>query len=195
MMSGKDTLLVRAVHNGSLEQVQALLDTGADANTVSPDGTSVLMQAAQVGYTEIVRVLLAHHANVNYVRSHYGLTALMVAAAANQGDVLRLLIAAGADVNQSNEDGSTALMIAAFKGYQAIVQQLLAAGAEVNIRDQDGDTALKVAIAHSQSTIVAQLLEAGADLSQVTSSEPLIIFANELPRRKRTGYQNQKRAS
>jgi ankyrin repeat protein len=55
MDSSHGISLIRAVKSGDMGQVIALLDRGASSNTSDRDGTTALMFAAQLGYTEIVR--------------------------------------------------------------------------------------------------------------------------------------------
>jgi uncharacterized protein len=57
------TPLLHAVHKEQPESVTALLDAGANANGTDASGTTPLMMAAGYGYTEIVKILLAHGAN------------------------------------------------------------------------------------------------------------------------------------
>jgi uncharacterized protein len=155
----QDIPLIRATTRGDLKQVQALLTHGTLADTCDRTGTTPLMFAANLGYTEIARSLLDAGANINLPRKRYKLTALMLAASANQVDIVQLLVTRGADVNAINEDGSTALMAAALKGYIDVVKVLLAANADVNIADKDDDTALKVAVKQGHSKIVKILLQ------------------------------------
>lgn len=115
MAKDNDTLLLMAVKSGDIKQVRALLAAGAKPDVSDRQGTTALMYAANLGYTEIVRSLVEAGANINLPRKRYGLTALMLAASANHFDIVRLLISKGADVNAKNEDGSTALMAAALK--------------------------------------------------------------------------------
>jgi ankyrin repeat protein len=148
MTENKENLLLKAAKNGDIKRLYEILATGAKVDVCDRTGTTALMLAANLGYTEIVRSLIDFGANINLTRKTYGLTALMLAASANQIDIVKLLISKNVDVNAINEDGSTALMAAAAKGHLDVVQILLAAGADANITDQDDDTALKLAIKH-----------------------------------------------
>ncbi|MDP5015848.1 MAG: ankyrin repeat domain-containing protein, partial [Dolichospermum sp.] len=87
MIEHKDTSLLKAVKSGDIIEVSRLLVDGANVDISDGNGTTALMFAANLGYTEIVRSLLNAGANINLTRKTYGLTALMLAANANQIDV------------------------------------------------------------------------------------------------------------
>ena len=72
-----------------------------------------LMAAAQMGHTEIVRIMLerAPKTLVDYVNAH-GHTALMTAAQNLNADIVRLLVDSGADVNLAGERRATPLQLA-----------------------------------------------------------------------------------
>jgi ankyrin repeat protein len=77
------------------EAVQTLLEQGANPNVLSHDLRTPLQQAALLGRTEQVRLLLAHGANVN-ARVDRGHTALFWARKKNHADIVALLLQAGA---------------------------------------------------------------------------------------------------
>jgi hypothetical protein len=72
------TPLLHAVHKSQPGAIAALLDAGANPNEANPHGTTPLMLAAGYGYTDMVKILLAHKANPRLAASD-GITALDLA--------------------------------------------------------------------------------------------------------------------
>jgi len=155
-------------------------------------GETPLTVAAQKGYLEIVKELIAANADVNKAQDN-GLTPLIFAtlnghleivkaliaakADVNNGDPLRnavnkghleivkALIAAKADVNSADDEGYTPLIVAAQKGYLEIVKELIAAGADVNKGNAGNKyTPLSMAFSNRHREIVKVLIAAGANV-------------------------------
>lgn len=68
-----------------------------------------MMEAASAGHVDIVRLLIAHQADVNAV-SGSGNTPLMYACAGGHEECVRALLESGANVEDHNENGHTPLM-------------------------------------------------------------------------------------
>ncbi|MBD0390057.1 MAG: ankyrin repeat domain-containing protein, partial [Nostoc sp. C3-bin3] len=58
MTENNDTLLLKAAKSGDIKHLCALLAAGASVDACDRQGTTALMFAANLGYTEIVRSLL-----------------------------------------------------------------------------------------------------------------------------------------
>lgn len=99
--------LLRAQKHGLEDHVLYLLKKGALADTSETRGRTLLIDAANARQPGIVRLLLAHGANVDAVGPD-GATALMCAA--GQGDLrsATLLMKAGADLLRKDKSGRTA---------------------------------------------------------------------------------------
>ncbi len=187
----EETPLYWAAESGKADMVALLLEFGAHVDTDTYDWPffNSLQKSAQLGHTEVVRLLLAAGANV-HLEEEEEMTALHVC----HEKVLPLLLAAGADVNYAGEEGWTPLHCAALRGHAGIVRALLKAGASParKLAAQQGrswrtdgldvpsavadpheldielsvaceSTALHLAAEHAPAEVVRQLLEYGAD--------------------------------
>jgi ankyrin repeat protein len=166
--------------------VARIVAKGSNWNYVPGDRyttcSSVLHQAAWLGYTGIVSSLLAHGANVDQ-RDSNGETALHQAARLGRDDVVATLlplvaVAASSELNSSCTDfgvdhpalnGETPLHQAAHRSHDVIVETLLAFGSDVNRPDGSGETALHKAAkaGYAASSTVQVLLTHGADVHLV----------------------------
>lgn len=122
LLAGETPLMVgaRAGNTGVVEQ---LLNKGANPNAHGARGQTALMWAVAQKHPDVVKVLLAHHADIqlrsdvwtdvmavpphgylgyNKAIPHGGKTALMFAARAGDPDSAKLLVAAGAHVNDTD---------------------------------------------------------------------------------------------
>lgn len=124
---------------------------------VSPE----LMQAAEKGNTEAVKVLIEEKVDVNATDKN-GMTALMWAAAKGHLATAELLITKGADINVSDNDGSTPLRYAAANDRTEIAKILIEKGVDMNAKDNKGVTPLKRAVEKGHSAMVELLRSYGA---------------------------------
>lgn len=91
---------------------QALIDADADVNTISQkNGRTALMNAAENGNVEIVKLLIAASTDI-HARDRDFKTALIYAADRENHEAAKILIEAGADINHKNINGKFALMLA-----------------------------------------------------------------------------------
>jgi hypothetical protein len=126
---GKTALALAAIRNETA-MVRVLLHTHAHVNA-RPSGTAMTAfeHAASGSNPEIVRLMLAHGANVN--RDGKGAyTPLMYAAAGGNSAAVRLLLSAGADMNARDGRGRSVLRIAHEAAQRKCAGILERAGAE-----------------------------------------------------------------
>ena len=157
--------LVERVGYGDVEGTQLLLENGANPN---PDGNASskipLVVAAHEGFNEIVKLLLAHGANLNY-NEHMGCPALIWASSSNHLETVQTLLAHGADIH-SREAGDKTLVHSAIENDQAeMVNLLLQHGCDINAQDEDGCTALMYSVIYQSLSTLRLLLDRGADAS------------------------------
>ena len=153
------------------------------SNAHGARGQTALMWAVSQKHPEVVKVLLAHHADLklasdvwtdvmavpphgylpyNKAIPHGGETALMFAARVGDLASAKLLVAAGANVNDADAWGVSATTLAAHSGFRDLVEFLLDKGADPNAAP-NGFTALHEAIMRRDEKMVAALLDHGAD--------------------------------
>ena len=84
---------------------------------------SPLLAAADKGYNDVVKLLLAYKADVNITAAN-GTTALHFAVAKGYMDVVESLVAAHADVNIKDDNGYRPLRAARENGYKYIAEFL-----------------------------------------------------------------------
>ena len=126
---------------------------------------SKLLEAAENGKTEQVKLLVAAGADVNKADNDWDRTPLYRAASEGHTECVKLLIAAGADVNKADKFGSTPLYRAAYYGHTECVKLLIAAGADVNKASHYGETPLYRAAYNGHTECVKLLIVAGADVN------------------------------
>ncbi len=158
------TALHAAVYSGSAECVRFLLGTGGNVNEYDDSGRCALHIAADLGNTEILRVLLSDdRLKVNAKRRSDRLSALHFASENGYPDCMKMLLEHGADVNAVCARGRTSLHLTCKLSYADCVQLLLDHGANVDLQDNEGRTALHRAINKCpwSMDIVSMLVEQG----------------------------------
>ena len=155
MASGVPNEIVRATENGETATVQRWLANGGDPNQdLQPDNPlysawpnfRLLLLAAARGETGIVRLLLEHGADVNYVFKYPepvaesdgdendvgdNFTALDVISTTSDNDILvRLLL----------DNGANSRIVAPALSWPYHLRMLLAAGADISARSCHGET-------------------------------------------------------
>lgn len=89
------------------------------------------MEAAAVGYTDVVRLLLKHGACVAQ-KSHSGNTALHYATTSGHLDCVSLLLQYNSPMEVQNDTGHTPLMEATSNGHIDVARCLIEHGCDIN---------------------------------------------------------------
>ena len=182
-----ETLLMTCAGTGAVDAVATLFDRGAtNVNAKEASyGQTALMRAAAQDNPEVVRLLLAHGADIHARSTTYllpvslgnpldnvgggavmapqrGYTPLLFTARHGRVENVRLLLDAGADVNDTAPTGESALVVASFSGHGQVAALLLDRGADPN--DQGaGYTPLHTAVVRGDLELVEALCARGAD--------------------------------
>jgi hypothetical protein len=118
-----------AASNNTLDMIDYLVGLKADVNTLSADGSTPLMAAANDGHPQAIERLLDNGANID-LKDKEGQTALMVACVAGRLDCVRTLVDRKADIDMTDPRGETALTLAGDGGEVDIVELLKNKGAQ-----------------------------------------------------------------
>jgi uncharacterized protein len=150
--------ILEAVLLNDVDLARHRLDEGADPDTGEHRyyGT-ILMNAAELGYREMVNLLVDRGANME-ATDDLGQTALMVAADAGRLEIVTQLIDRGAKIDTVDWCGGSALAHAAIQGRLAVVALLLSRGAKRSV---------PVAVALDDVGLVKDELRNGADADNV----------------------------
>uniref|UniRef100_UPI003590217E 26S proteasome non-ATPase regulatory subunit 10-like isoform X2 n=1 Tax=Myxine glutinosa TaxID=7769 RepID=UPI003590217E len=137
--------------------VMFLLQNGCDPNLPDDEGWSALHIASSAGRTDIVRALIAHHANINATTKR-AQTPMLYAASRNRQE-------RGADANLADCLGATPLHRAASCGHLKVLRILVEHGANVQKADAQGNSPLHLACEEERTAEAQLLVRHCADLS------------------------------
>ena len=157
--------LFKAISDTDVEKVRALVSEDLDLNRSNRQhGMSLLTEGVERGNPQIVEMLLAFGADVNF-RSSSGRSPLMSLTETATPEVVRNLLAAGARPNARTDNGATPLMLAAAASPVRVIKELIDAGAKVNARDSSGETCLFYAARGNKPEVISLLLASGVDVN------------------------------
>ncbi|HTP39047.1 MAG TPA: ankyrin repeat domain-containing protein [Steroidobacteraceae bacterium] len=173
--------LLVATRDGDIERALALVEAGADPNTSPASGDRdqrpVLMLAALLPDTRLLRALIAKGADVN--RASGGLTALLAATRDSwhgRAEAVMTLLANGANALATDGEGNTPLHGAVLSGEPIVAAMLLDAGATINALNKSRLSPLTVACRAANWPVAKFLLERGAKPTPA-DGEPALVAA------------------
>ncbi|MEO7050943.1 MAG: ankyrin repeat domain-containing protein [Rhodanobacter sp.] len=173
--------LLAATRDGDIERALALLEVGADPDT-APEATDrdqrpVLMLAAMLPDTRLLRALIARGANVN--RASGGITPLLAATRDSwhgRAEAVLTLLANGASPLATDADGNTPLHGAVLSADPGVAAMLLDAAAPLDALNQAGLSPLATACRAANWPLAKYLLEHGAKPAPA-GGEPALVAA------------------
>ena len=138
--------LLLAARSGDKKKVAELLKAGVNPDTASRNSYGALGYAGIGGHLEIMKLLIAHKADVNR-RARFMKTPLNVTAGSSHIASAKLLLANGAEVGLANGNGAFVTHESAFWGQPEMLEFLLTeAKVDPNLRSKNGQTALHYAM-------------------------------------------------
>eukprot|EP00042_Codosiga_hollandica_P045121 m.454122 g.454122 ORF g.454122 m.454122 type:complete len:732 (-) comp56945_c0_seq3:125-2320(-) len=165
----RETPLVVAVRDLSVECARMLLSAGANPNTPDQYGYLPIHTASQFISSDMLQLLLQSDLSVVNTPIKGDKTPLMVAASCRRPANVRALLTAGATTSLCDKYGCTALHCAARYGSHESIQAILEfSTSELNVQDLDGMTPLMLAtnkiysVATDLLRCLQLLLDAGA---------------------------------
>ncbi|XP_070765650.1 CARD- and ANK-domain containing inflammasome adapter protein [Enoplosus armatus] len=150
---------VKQNHDGV---VTILIDSGANVNLLDKQGYTPLLLSAELGHTEVFRVLVAKQAKLDATLSDLS-SALHLAVRSGSEPIVQTLLEKGLDPNITGPKAQTPLHLAAQCNRPELVDLLLRAGAQVDAVAQDRLTPLHLASQQGHADPVIRLLQGKAD--------------------------------
>jgi len=145
------TLLHSAASDGRMDIASFLIEHGADVNKMNYRGLTPLYTAAQMGWENIVDLLLKNHA-----KDIFGHSAFFVAALNGHTNVIDIFIQHGICTNEQ-KDETTPIVAASQNGHLEMVVKLFSCGAR-NTADDRNITPLFTAADNGHFEVVKYLL-------------------------------------
>ncbi|HEY0198377.1 MAG TPA: ankyrin repeat domain-containing protein [Rhodanobacter sp.] len=173
--------LLAATRDGDIDRALALVEAGADPDT-APDADDrdqrpVLMLAALLPDTRLLRALIAKGADVN--RASGGITPLLAATRDSwhgRAEAVLTLLANGADPLIADGEGNTAMHGAVLSGDAGVAAMLLDSAAPINALNKAGISPLSAACRAANWPLAKFLLEHGAK-PVLAGAEPALVAA------------------
>lgn len=157
------TALYHSVISLDLPCFQSLLEAQpALATQCDNEGAAPIHIAAQVGFADIIPVLVAHGADPS-AKNESLASPLHKAASSGEVASIKILCKLGADINACDDHNNTPLHIAARRGHVTCVLYLVKNGAVIDPQNNRGRTPLRLAAMKSQQDCVLTLMNLGAD--------------------------------
>ncbi|OKL59121.1 hypothetical protein UA08_05963 [Talaromyces atroroseus] len=148
----------------NVDMMSVLLDSGANEimSLKDDNGQTPLHCAAKKGFTDGIRLLVAHDAPIDTL-DNYGLSPYLWAVIAGQFSATQLLLSHGVDINSISADGKSALEWAASLGHSSIIRLLIDYGEGIMSTTQKTQLSLEKAAACGDLYALRMLLDCGAD--------------------------------
>jgi ankyrin repeat protein len=149
---------------GQTEVAELLLEAGANANAAIRTGSTAVREAAIIGSTGVLALLIAKGANLELCPPATRDTALICAASKGHYEAVRLLVEGGANINAQQNGGWAALHYALHNKDEGMFRLLLQHSADTNIATTTGRRPLHFAALRGLTAQAEDLLGRGAHM-------------------------------
>ena len=167
--------LFKLIRNHNVTSIQELLTLKVNVHIRDSEGSTPLHLAAELGYLDIVKLLVQNGANIG-AKKYLSETPLQTAVINDRYEISEYLLENGAEVN-TDDILYGPLMIAVINCQVDLVKLLLFHGAAVNVHYQfeyENQTPLQTAIKNQNLKIIKALLKNGADPNYSFNSEETV---------------------
>lgn len=140
-----------SIKYGNTSTAQTLIDLHSNIdNRHQGGGFSLLHLACELGYLDIIKILVKQGVDINSKMKYDECSPLMIACKKGDLEMTKLLVELGADVNQRDIQGRSPLHIACENDYPEIVKLLIEHKASTDIKDRSGKEAIEYASKNSK---------------------------------------------
>lgn len=157
------TPLWLAACRGYLTISKSLLEAGADPNIQTNQGVTPLKEAAQIGASELVKLLIGYGASVDLAPYEVKDGPLIAASARNHLFTVDILLKAGADPNIQTKSGWSPLHYAIHNGNEEMAALIIKHSPNPNLETLNGIRPLHFAAQRGLATICMDLIAIGAE--------------------------------
>jgi ankyrin repeat protein len=158
-----------AACTGNLDITEILLNAGANVNATTRDGRTAVQEAAKIGATDIVELLIKRGADLEISPSKHADTPLISAAAKGHTATVKALLTAGANIRAAQSGGWTALHYALLNKNSEMACMILEYSPDTNASTMGGTRALHLAALAGMTSVASLLLDMGAEEDAVDS--------------------------
>ncbi|KAJ3657071.1 hypothetical protein Zmor_016103 [Zophobas morio] len=140
------------------ETFEALLEVAGPINLTTKSGASIIHDACERGFYDILKILVNQHVSLDVVDKS-GEMPIHTACRQGHFDIVKLLIDAGQSLNVVNKYKQLPIHLASEEGHYAVVELLIDKGSRINVVDKYHQTPLQLAYQNKHSRVVELLID------------------------------------
>lgn len=160
--------LAQAAGAGSYNVSILLLDDSKMSSKEPFEDQGALLKASRNGHTDVVKLLVAHGANIHQTGDGIE-TALHWAAEFGKDEICQILLDKGAEIDARDRYGVTPFMAAARRGREAVCDILIGHSPDIDATENDGITVLTHAVRGGNTHIMSALMRGAQNWPRTVS--------------------------